>query len=230
MLIRLKRTVGTLLAVLAASLLLLVNLPYLEGFRPSAAEHHAARATAAASDWRGFSVAATAGTLRTGSLFAFQAFVPLYVWRTLDSSEGTGNIAIAAMLAAGAFGTLLGGRLSDLHGFRRVVIGSLFAAAPLALFIPVLPLLALIPVIALFGLISEMNFYPLVVIAHRTLPRNVGFASGVMLGLSIGIGSLASPLLGVLADSTSLRTALVGAGVLAVLAALTSLLLPQEST
>ena len=57
-----------------------------------------------------------------------------------------------------------------------------------------------------------MNFYPLVVIAQRTLPRNVGFASGVMLGLSIGIGSLASPLLGVLADSTSLRTALVGAG------------------
>ena len=43
------------------------------------------------------------------------------------------------------FGTLLGGRLSDLHGFRRVVVGSLFAAAPLALFIPVVPLLVLIP-------------------------------------------------------------------------------------
>ena len=175
-------------------------------------------------------MAATAGTLRTGSLFAFQAFVPLYVWRTLDSSEGAGNAAIAAMLAAGAFGTLLGGRLSDVHGFRRVVICSLFAAAPLALVIPALPLLAMIPVIALFGLISEMNFYPLVVIAQRTLPRNVGFASGVMLGLSIGIGSLASPLLGVLADNTSLRSALVGAGALAVLAALTSLLLPQEPT
>ena len=49
---------------------------------------------------RGFTVAAAAGTLRTGALFGFQAFVPLYVWRTLDSSEGVGNIAIAAMLAA----------------------------------------------------------------------------------------------------------------------------------
>ena len=67
--------------------------------------------------------------------------MPLYVWRTLDSSEGTGNTAIAAMLAAGAFGTLLGGRLWDLHGFRRVVIGSLGVSAPLALLIPVLPLL-----------------------------------------------------------------------------------------
>ena len=55
----------------------------------------------------------------------------------------------------------------------------------------------------------------------------MGFASGVTLGLSIGIGSLASPLLGVLADETSLRTALVGAGVLAVLAALVSLALPR---
>ena len=49
-----------------------------------------------------------------------------------------------------------------------------------------------------------------------------------MLGLSIGLGSLASPLLGVLADSTSLRAALVGAGGLAVLAALVSLALPRE--
>ena len=50
--------------------------------------------------------------------------------------------------------------------------------------------------LALFGLISEMNFYPLVVLAQRALPRHVGFASGVTLGLSIGLGSLASPLLG----------------------------------
>jgi FSR family fosmidomycin resistance protein-like MFS transporter len=225
----LRGTAIVALVPLAASLLVAVNLRYFERFRPSAESHHAARQGAGASDWRGFGVAATAGTLRTGSLFALQAFVPLYVWRTLDSSEGAGNAAIAAMLAAGALGTLLGGRLSDVHGFRRVVVCSLFAAAPLALLIPVLPLLALIPVIALFGLISEMNFYPLVVIAQRTLPRNVGFASGVMLGLSIGLGSLASPLLGVLADSTSLRIALVGAGGLAVLAALTSLLLPQEA-
>ena len=34
---------------------------------------------------------------------------------------GVGNVAIAVMLAAGALGTLFGGRLSDLHGFRKVV-------------------------------------------------------------------------------------------------------------
>ena len=181
------------------------------------------------SDWSGFTVAAAAGTLRTGALFAFQAFVPLYVWRSLDSSEDVGNAAIAAMLAAGALGTLLGGRLSDLHGFRRVVVYSLAATAVLAVFIPIVPLLLLFPLIALMGLISEMNFYPIVVIAQRALPRHVGFASGVTLGLSIGLGALAPPLLGVLADNTSLRAAVTGAAGLAVLAALVSLALPREA-
>ncbi len=226
-LIGLHATPIVALVPLAATFLLLLNMHYLEGFRPTVESGHAARESMAPSDWPGFTVAATAGTLRTGALFGFQAFIPLYIWRTLDSSEGVGNIAIAAMLAAGALGTLLGGRMSDLHGFRKVVVYSLFVSAPLALLVPVVPLLALFPLLALLGLVSEMNFYPIVVIAQRALPRHVGFASGVTLGLSIGIGSLASPLLGVLADETSLRTALVGAGILALLAAFVSLALPR---
>jgi hypothetical protein len=50
----------------------------------------------------------------------------------------------------------------------------------------------------------------------------------VTLGLSIGLGSVCSPLLGVLADHTSLRAALFGAASLAVLGALVSLALPRE--
>jgi FSR family fosmidomycin resistance protein-like MFS transporter len=218
------------LVPLAATALLVANMHYLERFRPTAESEGVARESMTPSDWRGFTIAASAGTLRTGSLFALQAFVPLYVWRTLESSEGVGNIAISAMLAAGALGTLIGGRLSDLHGFRRVVIWSLVVSAPLGLLVPVVPLFALFPVLALLGLIAEMNFYPIVVLAQKSLPRHVGFASGVTLGLSIGIGSLASPLLGLLADATTLRTALVGAGLLTVLAALLSFALPRPAT
>jgi FSR family fosmidomycin resistance protein-like MFS transporter len=213
---------------LLATLLVAVNLRYFEQYRPTVAAGHAAREELAESNWPAFTIAAAAGTLRTGALFGFQAFVPLYVWRTLHSSEGVGNAAIAAMLAAGAVGTLLGGRLSDLHGFRRVIVFSLVVSAGLALLVPVVPLLVLFPLIAVFGLICEMNFYPIVVLAQRALPRHVGFASGVTLGLSIGLGSVCSPLLGVLADHTSLRTALFGAASLAVLGALVSLALPGE--
>lgn len=227
-LVGLRGTAIVALVPLAATLPLALNLRYFEQYRPTIAAGHAARDGAGESDWPSFTVAATAGTLRTGALFGFQAFVPLYVWRTLGSTEGAGNAAIAVMLAAGALGTLLGGRLSDLHGFRRVVVASLGVTAVLALFLPLVPLLLLFPLIAAVGLISEMNFYPIVVLAQRALPMHVGFASGVTLGLSIGLGSLASPLLGVLADHTSLRAALFGAAALAVLAALVSLLLPRD--
>jgi FSR family fosmidomycin resistance protein-like MFS transporter len=37
----------------------------------------------------------------------------------------------------------------------------------------------------------------------------VGTASGVTLGLTVSVGGLATPLLGALADATSLRTALL---------------------
>ena len=104
---------------------------------------------------------------------------------------------------------------------------SIMLTAVLAVFIPIVPLLLLFPLIALMGLISEMNFYPIVVIAQRALPRHVGFASGVTLGLSIGLGALAPPLLGIVADNTSLRAAVTGAAGLAVLAALVSLALPR---
>ena len=116
-----------------------------------------------------------------------------------------------------------------MHGFRRVIVFSLVVSAALALLVPIVPLLVLFPLIAVFGLICEMNFYPIVVVAQRALPRHVGFASGVTLGLSIGLGSVCQPpLLGVLADNTSLRTALFGAASLAVLGALVSLALPRE--
>lgn len=227
-LVGLRGTAIVAIVPLVATLLVAVNLRYFERYRPTVESGHAAREDLGESDWPAFTIAAAAGTLRTGALFGFQAFVPLYVWRTLHSSEGVGNAAIAAMLAAGAVGTLFGGRLSDLHGFRRVIVFSLVVSAGLALLIPLVPLLVLFPLIAVFGLICEMNFYPIVVLAQRALPQHVGFASGVTLGLSIGLGSVCSPLLGVLADHTSLRAALFGAASLAVLGALVSLALPRE--
>ena len=41
------------------------------------------------------------------------------------------------------------------------------------------------------------------------LPRRVGTASGVTLGLTVSVGGLAAPVIGALADATSLRIALV---------------------
>ena len=188
------------------------NLRYVERFRPTVAAAHAARETMAASDWPGFTLAAAAGTLRTGALFGFQAFVPLYVWRTLDSSEGVGNVAISVMLAPEHSARSSAGASPTCHGFRKVVVLSLFASVPLALLVPVSRCSRCFRVLALFGLISEMNFYPLVV----ARAAGAATARGIRLGrharpqhrrrLALRARCSAS-----LADHTSLRTALFGA-------------------
>ena len=76
---------------------------------------------------------------------------------------------------------------------------------PLVLAITVTPLAGVFALMALIGFTMEMNFYPLVVIAQTALPRQVGFASGVILGLSIGIGAAITALLGVVADAKGLE-------------------------
>jgi FSR family fosmidomycin resistance protein-like MFS transporter len=47
-----------------------------------------------------------------------------------------------------------------------------------------------------------------VTLGQDYLPRHVGTASGVTLGLTVSIGGVASPVIGAVADATSLQTAL----------------------
>jgi FSR family fosmidomycin resistance protein-like MFS transporter len=56
-----------------------------------------------------------------------------------------------------------------------------------------------------------------VTLGQDYLPSRVGTASGITLGLTVSVGALFSPLLGVLADNTSLQTALAPLVVMPVL-------------
>ena len=46
------------------------------------------------------------------------------------------------------------------------------------------------------------------VMSQEYLPRHIGMASGLSIGFSIGLGGIAAVILGALADSVDLRTAL----------------------
>jgi len=223
---------GTVLVALlpmTAATLLCVNGRYLEAFRPDA-EAEARAAGQGRNRWGAFGLAAGAASSRTGLQFGLQAFVPLYIWQVLGTSEALGNASASVLMIAGALGTLLGGRLADVIGFRPVVVWSLAAVVPLVLALTVVPVAGVFVLMALIGIAMEANFYPLVVIAQATLPRHVGFASGVMLGLSIGAGALMTAGLGVVADARGLETALVAVAALGVVSFVLAALLPRDRT
>jgi FSR family fosmidomycin resistance protein-like MFS transporter len=193
--------------VLAAGLLVLASMRYLERFRGEQEEHRLALA-GQANDWRGFSLASGAAIGRAVQGFGLQAFVPSYAVAHFATSESVGNGAVATMLVAAAAGTLLGGRLADRYGFRRLVVWSLALEVPLLLALPVAGLAGSFVLMGAIGLVAGTNFYPLVVIAQNALPGYLGLAAGVVLGLAIGIGAGAVALLGVLGDSAGLTAVL----------------------
>ena len=152
------------------------------------------------------------GSTRTGLQFGLQAFVPLYIWHVLETSEGVGNASASVLMVFGAAGTLIGGRLADRIGFRpsssaRSLPWCRWCSPSRSRRWP-----GVFALMAMIGFAMEMNFYPLVVIAQTALPRHVGFASGVILGLSIGAGAALTALLGVVADAKGLEVGDPGGG------------------
>jgi len=65
-----------------------------------------------------------------------------------------------------------------------------------------------------------------IVMGQEFLPGRIGLASGVTIGLSVGMGGVAAPLLGILADSDGLRSVFELIVVFPLAALLLSLALP----
>jgi FSR family fosmidomycin resistance protein-like MFS transporter len=215
---------------LVAALLLSTQLGYVERFRPERYSATGARATDALgpSRWGAFSLAASAATARSGVQFGLQAFIPLYLWRVLHTSPGRANLVGTVLLAAGAVGVLLGGRIADRYGFRVLVVWSLLVAAPLVAAITFVSAPLVFVLMGLIGLTMEANFYPLALAAQNAVPRHVGFSAGVTLGVSIGVGAGISSLLGVLADAEGLRAAVLAIAAVELTAVGLALLVPRN--
>ena len=160
-------------------------------------------------DWRSFLTLTAVVIVRSVMFFGVSSFIALYFINHLGSSTAVGGAALTVFLVAGALGTLVGGwvgdRFSPLVSIRTgftLAIPAL-AGVVLAGSVPVAMLC-----VALAGIASYLPFSVFVLLGQDYLPNRIGTASGVTVGLAVSIGGLANPLLGWLADATSLRLAL----------------------
>lgn len=174
-------------------------------------------------DWRAFLTLTTVVVIRSILFFGITSFIAIYFISHLGASRATGGAALTVFLVTGAVGTVLGGwlgdRFSPLVSIRAgfVLILPALAGTLLANSTP----LAMVCV-AVTGIASYLPFSVFVLLGQNYLPNRIGTASGVTVGLAVSIGGLANPLLGWLADATSLRMALTALLVLPMVALIVS--------
>ncbi|MFJ8885289.1 MFS transporter [Streptomyces sp. NPDC102402] len=185
-------------------------LPVLRGTEPTAATSGARAPTPSQrDDWPSFTKLALAVVCRSIVFIGLSTFVSFYVRARTDGGMAAGTAALFVLYLGGAVGTVLGGRLADrwdrVTVVRRSYLLTVFAVAGLV-FVPG-------PAIYLFVALTSAGLYiPFslqVTLGQDYLPNRVGTAGGITLGLTISIGGLFSPLIGRLADATSLQTALM---------------------
>jgi FSR family fosmidomycin resistance protein-like MFS transporter len=220
-------TLGLVLLPAIAAVVMTRELPHLEAL----AERRRKSGTGAPprpDQWGAFSRLGAVVSLRSGIYFGLQSFVPLWFVTHLGASEGLGNAALTIMLATGAAGTLIGGRMVDRIGPRPVLVATMGASLPLLLAFPLVGTAPGMVLLAMVGFVTIASFSVTVVLGQQYLPNRLGLASGVTLGLAIGIGGLVAVALGVVADAHGLSTVLWIIAALPVPAVLLSLSLPRE--
>ncbi|MCP2346062.1 MFS transporter [Nonomuraea roseoviolacea] len=181
-------------------------------------------------DRRAFARLSLAVVCRSIVFVGLSAFISSYVPEQVGGSgTAAGTVALFVLYAGGAVGTVLGGRLAERWDRVTVVRWAYLvtvAAVAGTVFVPG-------PAVYLFVALTSAGLYiPFslqVTLAQDYLPTRVGTASGITLGLTVSVGGLASPVIGALADATSLRTALAPLVVLPFLAWLLFRTLPEPA-
>jgi FSR family fosmidomycin resistance protein-like MFS transporter len=165
--------------------------------------------------------------LRSVAWFGLITFVPL--WEvSLGHSKSFGAHLLALMLLSGAVGTLLAGPAADRFGRRPVLMASNIIIPPAIL---VFVLMGGVPgaiALCVVGPAVVGTFGVTMVMSQEYLPRHIGMASGLSIGLSIGLGGVAAVILGAVADSVDLETALYVCAAAPVLGAVLTAMLPPS--
>ena len=163
--------------------------------------------------------------LRSLTWFGLITFVPLWLV-TLGHSKAEGNRLLALMLVSGVAGALAFGPIADRFGLRRTLLGSTLALPPLVLSFLHFRGVPGTAALMLVGACIVGTFGVVMVLSQSYLPRHVAMASGLNVGLAIGLGGLAALALGAVADAVDLETALTVCALTPLLAAGLCLLLP----
>jgi FSR family fosmidomycin resistance protein-like MFS transporter len=167
--------------------------------------------------------------LRTLTAISFGTFVPVMLTRRGMSLAEAGTAASIYLCAVGA-GGFIGGPLADRFGARRLIVLSLLAAVPFLAAAPLFDGWAVVAMIAAGGFLLQSTLPVNVTFAQTIAPISAATVSSLMMGFAWGVGGLAAPLVGTVADRIGIERTLMLMSVTPVVAAALAFPLPATRT
>ncbi|KAF5042874.1 Fosmidomycin resistance protein [anaerobic digester metagenome] len=199
--------------------------PLLRGTRINLCRLPSSQETEGTNHPRAFALLSIASMIRAWALFAVLGFMPTFlVQRGLDLVSA--NLITSGMLLAGVVGQLAGATLSDRYGRKEFVLLGLALAVPAYGGFLLTDGALSLGLLGLFGFALWSTFAITVALSHELMPKAVGFASGMMLGVVVGAGGIGVAITGLIADTWSLSLALSTVLHLLVLSAVLYAILP----
>ncbi len=147
------------------------------------------------------------GVLREFVSASYATFLAV-LWTQRGATLTVASLALTVYALSGAVGDLVGGRLSDRFGRKRVILGSVGGAIPLFyLFLLTDGALSFV-FLALAGAVLIASIPVSVVFGQELVPEQRGLVSGVLMGFAWGVGALLMGLVGYFGDRLGLEVAL----------------------
>ncbi|MGD0276073.1 MAG: MFS transporter [Syntrophales bacterium] len=170
--------------------------------------------------------------VRSWMQMGLMSYIPFYYINYLHGDPLYAGQLVFTLLISSVFGTLALAPLADKWGHKRFLVLSMLLAtlvSPLFFFAKGLLMFA---VLGILGALIGSTFTVTIVMAQHLMPKNLGIASGLIVGLAIGAGGVCVTLLGVVADHYGVPVALNSVMVLPVVALLLSIILryPENIT
>lgn len=194
------------LPALAGGLLCLPALRALR--RKTALDGSGTTAAVGTDDKASFLKLSLAVVFRSVVFVGLSTFISLYARQRTGGGTAAGTAAVFVLYIGGALGSVLGGSLANRWDRVTVARWSYLLTIPAVAGTVFVPGPAFYVFVALTSAGLYIPFSLQVTLSQDYLPTRVGTAGGITLGLTVSIGGLVSPLIGTVADATSLRTAL----------------------
>jgi MFS transporter, FSR family, fosmidomycin resistance protein len=188
--------------------LLSFNWGYLRSAKPLASQAKAGGGSGPSGAYLALFLLIAIVFMRSWMRLGLMTYIPFYFIEHLKGDPLYAGKLVSAFLLGGVAGTLLGSMLADRLGHKKYLVCSLLVTSLLSPFILLTTGPLLFVVLILVGMALISSFTVTIVMAQGLLPQNLGVASGLMVGFSIGAGGFGVTLLGIVADHFGVAAAL----------------------